>query len=465
MENSKDYSALSLWLQEQSNEPDRFESNDLQVYKKIWDLSLDLGRKRLASTQADVQAGQQAIFELIDGLESDWTLIATHLSGDTSADQSILNNRLKDEEFAGIYAQCESLWINSPKIARKKFLELSLEALETADQVIIGKIDSEEEEAIDAALKLANDPIMENIWVQASNLKPAAVQLEEKEVDAGIEAIFGKIDANEPSTVSTEKVVKSFQVHKGDNRPVETKSVSWTSRIAAAIALLAVVGIGFYMASDYSDPTDINALANVEPAANFISLEDGTKVWLEKDSKLEYPEAFGSDERTVALTGNAYFMVEKDQQRPFRINADGHMIEVLGTAFEVTTDDGMTSVSLVEGSVQCLFNGDKGKKQLLSPKHTMMLGRDTVEMVAWDNPIKYTRFMRHDLSFTDEPLAQVMATIAMAYDIKYKFKDPEVRSRRFTGRFHDKSLEEVMSLIATTLDFKFTIKGSEVIIN
>lgn len=66
-------------------------------------------------------------------------------------------------------------------------------------------------------------------------------------------------------------------------------------------------------------------------------LSDGTKVWLNADSKIKYPVSFGQDKREVSLRGEGYFEVAKDSTRPFIVSTDKMDVRVLGTTFDVNT--------------------------------------------------------------------------------------------------------------------------------
>ena len=84
-----------------------------------------------------------------------------------------------------------------------------------------------------------------------------------------------------------------------------------------------------------------------------IVLEDSTEVWLNAESKLIYPEKFGSMERRVAVVGEAYLKVRKDTQRPFYVETDGQLVRVYGTELNIRSyeEDGQVYTTLVSGQV------------------------------------------------------------------------------------------------------------------
>jgi len=86
----------------------------------------------------------------------------------------------------------------------------------------------------------------------------------------------------------------------------------------------------------------------------FIQLSDSSKVWINSESKLKYPIQFAGDLRTVELSGEAYFEVITDSDRPFQVISDGQLVEVLGTKFNISSykEDQLIYTTLLEGKVQ-----------------------------------------------------------------------------------------------------------------
>ena len=91
-----------------------------------------------------------------------------------------------------------------------------------------------------------------------------------------------------------------------------------------------------------------------------VTLPDGTIVWLNNNTKLIYPEAFSSTERSVYLEGEAYFKVTKNKARPFVVKSQGQEIKVLGTSFNVRNrpNEDLAETTLISGAVSLRFNND-----------------------------------------------------------------------------------------------------------
>src|SRR5690606_1770231 len=103
-----------------------------------------------------------------------------------------------------------------------------------------------------------------------------------------------------------------------------------------------------------------NTFSTPKGSSYRILLPDGTKVWLNTASTIRYPVVFTGSERNVSLSGEAYFEVAPDVSRPFKVEANGSVIKVLGTYFNVSAyaDEPRTTTTLVEGAVNVSRNGN-----------------------------------------------------------------------------------------------------------
>ena len=104
-----------------------------------------------------------------------------------------------------------------------------------------------------------------------------------------------------------------------------------------------------------------------------MELADGTRVWLNAESRLRYPVAFTGKERKVEMEGEVYFEVAKNKEKPFIVTVNGVDIRVLGTSFNVSAYQEEVVATLVEGKVQL----KKGNEQvILSPNQQAIWSDD-----------------------------------------------------------------------------------------
>jgi transmembrane sensor len=180
------------------------------------------------------------------------------------------------------------------------------------------------------------------------------------------------------------------------------------------------------------DDLRYNTLSTVRASQYQIVLADGTRVWLNAGSSLRFPTTFSGPDRTVQMTGEAYFDVAKDASRPFHVKVNGTDIEVLGTQFNINayTDEATLKTSLVEGAVKVSAVGQKivlapDEESNLTADGTLTYGPGDTELAAaWKNGY---------FQFDKAPLTAVMRQIGRWYDLDIKYTGP-VPDRLFKGK-------------------------------
>ncbi len=197
-------------------------------------------------------------------------------------------------------------------------------------------------------------------------------------------------------------------------------------------------------------------------------LSDGTKVWINADSKLIYPVKFIGDIRELTLEGEAYFEVTKNIRKPFFIKTNDYNIEVLGTTFNVSAykDDDKVVTTLVEGSVKIKDFDDSGNEVRIKPDEQLILNKvkkgilirkvDVNDYIAW----KEGRFI-----FVRQNLESIMGILARWYNFDVQFEAVELKTLVFTGNM-DKydQLSMPLEMIAKTNKVNFKIEGKKVLV-
>ena len=191
-------------------------------------------------------------------------------------------------------------------------------------------------------------------------------------------------------------------------------------------------------------------------------LSDGTKVWLNAKSSLRFPAAFKGSERKVELSGEAYFEVVSNKNKPFIVNAKAMDVKVLGTHFNVSAydDDAFIETSLLEGSVVATH---QGTSLLLTPGQQAYLkgssgqiGRrsfDADEVMDWKNGY---------FIFRNEPIDEIMKKIGRWYNIEVAYQGKMTREA-FGGKYSkSNSLKELLSSLELTGMVRFKVEGRRV---
>lgn len=168
-----------------------------------------------------------------------------------------------------------------------------------------------------------------------------------------------------------------------------------------------------------------------------VVLPDGTKVWLNAASSISYPVAFTHRERTVVVTGEAYFEVAEQAAQPFTVKVnDSLKIQVLGTSFNVNayTDEPAVNATLLQGSVKVVTGT---QQQMLLPGQQVQAGK-TVKLVKQVNTGLVMAWKDGVFAFENADLATVMRQLSRWYNIEVVFEG-HVVAGTFSGEI-DRSL-------------------------
>lgn len=194
----------------------------------------------------------------------------------------------------------------------------------------------------------------------------------------------------------------------------------------------------------------------------FISLEDGTRVWINSDSRLKYPVKFTGEERKVYLEGEAYFEVVKDA-KPFIVNTGLGDIKVLGTSFNVKAyqEEDQMAATLVSGKicyagVRTLLVNPGEQVIALADGSVNKLVVEVEEFVGWKDGV---------FVFKNQRLEDIMNDLARWYDVKVIYQQPGLKDIEFTGNL--KRYEEVnvfMELLRSTNELNYSIDGNTIIL-
>lgn len=211
--------------------------------------------------------------------------------------------------------------------------------------------------------------------------------------------------------------------------------------------------------SEVITTSDIQMVSLSTPRAGQyqVYLPDGTKVWLNAESSIEYPTAFVGNQRLVTLKGEAYFDVAKDLNKPFFVRSKGQMVEVLGTEFNIKAyeEDQQTLTTLLEGRVK-LFVDNRENENYLNPNEQAKLIDNQVQVLQV-NGINEVAWKNGFFRFNAATLYDVLKQLQRWYDLEIDFTDlpQHVKVHGFISR--DKKLSSVLYAIEEVSNVKFKI--------
>lgn len=187
-------------------------------------------------------------------------------------------------------------------------------------------------------------------------------------------------------------------------------------------------------------------------------LSDGSQVWLNAKTKLQFPENFVGGERRVKVSGEAYFKVFRDEDKPFVVETSCSEIRVLGTEFCVKdAADQRQLTTLINGMVNVqLF---KGEGYRLEPGQQLVITPDSV-VVREVEIMDYTSWKEGYFMFRRYTLADIMDELAQWYGFDCFFADSEIAHTVLTARLkrYD-DIDKVLDILARTGNVRFTRNG------
>jgi ferric-dicitrate binding protein FerR (iron transport regulator) len=235
----------------------------------------------------------------------------------------------------------------------------------------------------------------------------------------------------------------------------------WASRIAAILLIPLLLFFTYRNArvEKLNNATWIEINAPAWTRIQF-NLPDGTKGWLNSNSKLRYKGNFISN-RQVKLEGEAFFDVRKNPDRPFTVSADNIQLKVLGTRFNISSyrNENNIEVVLEEGSL--LFNDPKSNKQYTMVPNDLIT-YDKTRMDFSTKPVqaqKYLSWKEGKLVFRNDPLDVIARRVGRWYNVDVEVNVEICQELSLFATFTDENLEEVLELLKQSLPIDYRIES------
>ncbi|WP_176555064.1 FecR family protein [Butyricimonas sp. Marseille-P3923] len=195
-----------------------------------------------------------------------------------------------------------------------------------------------------------------------------------------------------------------------------------------------------------------------------ITLDDGTKVWVNAETKLKYPVSFAGEQREVILEGEAFFEVAKDK-KPFIVKTSFGDVRVLGTAFGINAyvDQPEGYTTLVRGKVS--VTAGAGEPLVIQPGEQVVSSKDGKTRKQEVNVDEFVGWKDGIYVFRDKKLVDIMNTLERWYNISVLFEDKSLKSLLFTGnlkRYDD--INVFFDALSRTGDLKYRVERNHVIL-
>ena len=196
---------------------------------------------------------------------------------------------------------------------------------------------------------------------------------------------------------------------------------------------------------------------------NQVFLADGTRIWINSETKLITPSVFATNERVVKLNGEAFFEVAKDKKRPFRVEVNGQQIEVLGTSFNVRAYDNSNKIetTLETGQIQ-LHTGSQ--ITLLKPgEQSLFIKSERQLVITKVNPETFSSWKDGRYEFQNEDLLEVFKVVERWYDVEITADEMIFKGMHFSGVIkRNKDARHFLELLNLTFPISYEIKADKI---
>jgi transmembrane sensor len=219
-------------------------------------------------------------------------------------------------------------------------------------------------------------------------------------------------------------------------------------------------------------------------------LPDGSQVWLNAGSKITYDKQYANTIREVNLTGEAFFDVVKNKDKPFIIHTGKIDIRVLGTAFNVKSYPGEKTIetSLIRGSIEVTFKDRPAEKVILKPNEKLVVVNEDVHQdfmkkssvkpmnepivaishlnyAKADSTVIETAWIQNKLFFQDELFKDLATQMERWYGVTIKFDNSQKDTLRFTGSFLNETVQQALDALKVSASFNYIIEGNKITIS
>ncbi len=252
----------------------------------------------------------------------------------------------------------------------------------------------------------------------------------------------------------------------------QPKFLQYFIRIAAIIIFVFSTSVsGYYIYTEFTSRNNMMSYETIVPhgSQSKIVLPDGTIAWLNSGSILKYNTNYGNKNRTVYLTGEGYFDVQKDPEKPFFVYANDIKVKVLGTVFNVRAynDEATVEVNLIEGKVDISSTENKASQVLsLKPNEKMVFNKQHKTIRAYKvDAARASTWTTGKLCFVDASLEDISKDLERKYDVQISIQTQKIKNELFSGSLDlNQPIEKVLEYIDVDKKYHRTFKGKEILI-
>lgn len=271
----------------------------------------------------------------------------------------------------------------------------------------------------------------------------------------------------------------SFEAIKKVNQQIDKHSrgkwLVYLQKIAAVLIIPLILYSGYITVRDFSthkrgETFTMQTVSARPGTVSQFALPDGTKVWLNSGSSLQFPVRFSGPQREVKLSGEAFFEVTKNADHPFVLNAHDLNVKVLGTSFNVVSydDEPVSEVVLVSGKVNLSTGTDKTEHLLgtMNPGQKSVYTKGTRRAGFEDVDVeKYISWRNGSLIFRNDTMSEVIKRLSRWFNVEITVVHPEINDYIYTATFRKENLSQVLTLLKISAPIDYRIEDRKALPN
>jgi ferric-dicitrate binding protein FerR (iron transport regulator) len=269
------------------------------------------------------------------------------------------------------------------------------------------------------------------------------------------------VNTDKDLSLSVDKKIWS-RIDEDRRKDKRRNLINYFYRAAAVILLLITCSVTYY---HKTNPSHIYTTYAAKETITDYVLKDGTKVRLNKNSSITFTETFGEKNRRVDLSGEAYFEVTKDAAKTFIVSAQGTETKVLGTQFNIQSDEEQkqVTVALAEGLVR--FEAGSCHT-LLYPTEEIIYHVATGKYEYHTTDLQFnTAWKEGRYLYQNIPFGELLKKMEHIYGISIDMDYPEIETKKITASFlTEEPIEEILLALERELKFKYKVKGTDIVI-
>lgn len=237
---------------------------------------------------------------------------------------------------------------------------------------------------------------------------------------------------------------------KNESTPVFSIKQTVLKYAASVILIIGIGTIGYFSYQQFSKSGNMVSIeTSINESNKEIKLPDGSIAFLNKESEVNYPETFKEEDRSIHFTGEGYFDIENDKDKPFVINTDKATIEVLGTSFNVNTRSSNT--------VEVFVKSGKVKLSSKSQKNSIIITEGFIGILEGNKltkkrnkDVNYLAWRTGKLIFKKSKLEEVVQSINRTYDTQIIINSDSIKNKEITATFDQEPVEHILEVIGRT---------------